>query len=180
MKIYLVDKNPEMCIAWEENFNYSDNIYNDTVENFLQNHYEDIDAIIMPGNSEMLMDGSYDLGIVNMLNDNDVRRLRKEKENKFNKIIPVGNCVSIKGDKIIIYIPTMYYPMDILDYSIVFTCTYLGLIEAKKYKVKSILIPAFCAGSGRVPFNIVAKNMNLAYNTFLGKEKNVLNKIIFK
>lgn len=68
----------------------------------------------------------------------------------------------------LIHTPTMRVPEEIKDKSVVYQCMRSTLIMAKKENIQNIVIPAFGAATGRVPYFTVANLMCQAFiNVFL-------------
>lgn len=65
----------------------------------------------------------------------------------------------------------MRTPERIVDSRIVYQCMRTTLIEALKQGVDSIVIPAFGGLTGRVPYDVIAKMMFLAYKQIYNQPK---------
>ena len=65
----------------------------------------------------------------------------------------------------------MLLPEMIVDDRVVYHSMRSTLICALQNKVKSILIPLFGAGTGRVPIDVVCKQMFTAYRQIVEDEK---------
>lgn len=79
---------------------------------------------------------------------------------------PVGTSFIIKANdkgQSLIHTPSMRVPQKIKDESVIYQCMRSTLICAKQNNVKSIVIPLFGGGCGKVAPSIIAKMMNLAY-----------------
>jgi len=63
----------------------------------------------------------------------------------------------------------MRTPESIIDTRIIFDCMYQCLNVSSKANLKAIVIPAFGGCTGKVPKDIIAKYMILAYKVFLNK-----------
>lgn len=176
MKIYLIDINPQMINEWKIAFKEFPNvkIINSPFENFM-NLYSDIDGIVSPANSFGLMDGGYDKAIIDYFGQEAQNIVLKHILTHYKGYQPVGSCtaIDIGNNQYILHTPTMRTPCKIDDPSIIFDCMISCLCKASELDLKSIVIPAFGACTGRVRKDIVAKYMAFAYNVF--KNKSTLN-----
>lgn len=177
MKIFLLDINKEMTDAWHRYFDniYSVEIVNDDFSSFMDKH-PNMEAIVSPANSFGLMDGGYDAAITDYFGADLMKNVQKFVMVKWHGEQPVGTSMTVPiigrsvpdnkyGSKyaILIHTPTMRIPERIIDYRIVYQCMRTTLIEAINQDVESIVIPAFGASTGEVPYDVVAKMMYLAY-----------------
>lgn len=180
MQIYLLDINKEMTDAWYKYFDSSNVvIVNEDFKTFMDSHTY-IEAIVSPANSFGLMDGGYDKAITDYFG----KRLMKDVQDAIMKDWygeqPVGTSITvpimqrliykqIDDEKILpcnpllIHTPSMRTPEQIVDNRIVYQCMRTTLIEALRQGVDSIVIPAFGGLTGKVPFDVIAKMMFLAY-----------------
>lgn len=172
MKIYLLDIDKSMTDEWEKEFgnDYGIEIVNDNFKHFMDTH-EDIDGIVSPANSFGIMDGGYDKAIINYLGENAQTNVYTILDLLFDGYQPIGTSCPISFYKYtILHTPTMRYPEEIIDKRVIFDCMYNCLVCAKKANLKSIVIPAFGACTGKVPRSTVAKLMHLAYDVFINQE----------
>lgn len=182
MKIYLLDINKEMTDAWSKYFEETGvEIVNEDFATFIKNH-PDIEAIVSPANSFGLMDGGYDKAITNYYGPQLMEHVKYKIIHEFGGEQPVGTSISVPivnrfytkrlededreiiCNPILIHTPTMRTPEEITDYRIVYQCMRTTILEAINQGVESIVIPAFGGCTGKVPPNIIAKMMFLAYN----------------
>ena len=176
MKIYLLDINKDMTIAWQEYFKDFDNveIINDSFSNFMNLHIE-IDGIVSPANSFGLMDGGYDKAIIDYLGQQAQTNVFTLLSIVYNGYQPVGTSLCVPfGKYIILHTPTMRTPEKIIDDRIIYDCMYSCILEAKKKNLSNIVIPAFGGCTGDVPYRKIAKLMYLAYKdvNFKGEKCN--------
>lgn len=187
MQIYLLDINKEMTDAWHKYFNLPNvEIVNEDFATFMDKH-SDIEAIVSPANSFGLMDGGYDKAITDYFG----KQLMKDVQDVIIKDWygeqPVGTSISVpivkfydkqiddertlQCNPILIHTPSMRTPEQIIDSRIVYQCMRTTLIEALKQEVDSIVIPAFGGLTGRVPYDVIAKMMFLAYKQICNQPK---------
>ena len=164
MKIYLLDINKEMTDAWYKYFKDTDvEIINDYFDRFMHQHPE-VDGIVSPANSFGLMTGGYDKAIIDYLGTGAQTNVLTILDAVYKGYQPVGTCLPVPYAKyIILHTPTMRTPETIDDYRVVYDCMYSCLLKAEETKCECIVIPAFGALTGRVPYDSVARKMYLAY-----------------
>lgn len=180
MQIYLLDINKEMTDAWHKYFDSSNVvIVNEDFKTFMDSHTY-IEAIVSPANSFGLMDGGYDKAITNYFGKQLMKDVQDVIMRDWYGEQPVGTSITvpivqrliykqIDDEKILpcnpllIHTPSMRIPEQIVDNRIVYQCMRTTLIEALRQGVDSIVIPAFGGLTGKVPFDVIAKMMFLAY-----------------
>lgn len=168
IKIYLIDMNKEMCNSWAYYFGKFDNVYNcyGYLQSMLQNNEEIIECIVSPANSFGLMDGGYDLAISEWYRWRNISLVQDKIKTEWYGEQNVGSSLLVDTKlypKYIIHTPTMTVPSIIEDKQVIYNCMRSVLITALKNNIKSIVIPAFGGGCGRVPYKIIAEQMFLAY-----------------
>ena len=188
MKIYLLDINKDMTDAWHKYFDsYREvndiKIVNDDFATFMDKH-QNIEAIVSPANSFGLMDGGYDKAITEYFGKELMEDVKKTIMEEWFGEQPVGtsitipiyskriiNGIGIETCPILIHTPTMRTPEQIKDSRIIYQCMRTTLIEAIKQETNSIVIPAFCGLTGKVPCDVIAKMMFLAYKQIHNQPK---------
>ena len=170
MQIYLVDINTKMIESWEKYFKYENNVnvICSDIYTFLVN--KNIDCIVSPANSFGIMDGGIDLEL-NRYFSNNVNPLFQQMvinmvidDRRYAGQIPLGEAALLKiGKKYFIACPTMILP-ELLELNndniaTIRKCMKNCLIKAMENNIKSIFIPAFGAGTGGIPEDIVAQIM---------------------
>lgn len=172
MKIFLLDANKKMIEAWQEHFNDAKDveIVHCYFNEFMEMHPE-IDAVVSPANSFGLMDGGYDLAITEYFGKELMKMVQETIIEKWHGEQPVGTSLSvmINDRQILIHTPTMRTPEVIVDRRIIYQCMRVTLIEALNQGVGSIVIPAFGGRTGKVPYEVIAKMMFLAYKQLSSK-----------
>lgn len=177
MKISIVSKDPEICSILEELlYDFDIDIYNTKIEEYFFEHQKEMSIYICPGNSFGNMDGGYDQGIINVMGKQIERLVQKNINQNYGGVLSIGSAIYIEDENNhhIIYSPCMFFPETIRDYSIIFQCTYISLICARKHNFNNIILPVFGGETGEVPYNIIAKYMKLGVDSFINginKEK---------
>ena len=187
MKIYLLDSNRAMTIAWEKYFSDLENIeiVNEDFAIFMDNH-PNIEAIVSPANSFGIMTGGYDKAITDYFGKKLMKDVQEIIIRDWFGEQPVGTSISvpiyekriinqngIECNPILIHTPSMRTPEVIIDSRVIYQCMRTSLIEAEKLQIKSIVIPAFGGLTGRVPCKVIAKMMFLAYQQVYNKPSEI-------
>lgn len=166
LKIYLLDRDPEMFSAWNKYFfgiKEVDVVCSDFIE-FMGRRV--VDCIVSPANGYGLMDGGYDEAITAWFGTALQDKVQKYITDRLYGEQPVGSSIvidtGVDGIKLI-HTPTMRFPGIIKDESIIYHCTRTSLIAALDSGVKSVLLPAFGGLTGCVPRETVAYMMWRAY-----------------
>lgn len=188
MQIYLLDINKGMTDAWHKYFDSSNVvIVNEDFKTFMDSHTY-IEAIVSPANSFGLMDGGYDKAITDYFGKQLMKDVQDAIMRDWCGEQPVGTSITvpivqrliykqIDDEKILpcnpllIHTPSMRTPEQIVDSRIVYQCMRTTLIEASRQGVDSIVIPAFGGLTGRVPYDVIAKMMFLAYKQIYNQPK---------
>ena len=167
LKIYLLDRNPEMYAAWNKYFFGLNNVSVvclDFVE-FMRRY--SVDCVVSPANSYGIMDGGYDEAITAWFGGLLQEKVRKYIIDNLYGEQPVCSSIivdtDVRGIKLI-HTPTMRTPSIIKDNTIVYHCTRSCLITALNSGVNSIVVPAFGGHTGCVPLDTVAQMMWLAFD----------------
>lgn len=167
--IFLLDINPKMTKEWEKCFANEENVQVVCEEFgiFMEKHPENI-SVVSPANSYGLMDGGYDEAITQFWGDFVQQKVQKKIQEQYLGEQPVATVlvVTIDTDKRVklLHIPTMKVPEPIIDPQIIYHCMRQAIITAiMDDDIENIVIPAFGALTGRVPSEMVAKQMYAAY-----------------
>lgn len=178
MEYSFIDLNADLIKAWKKEFQGFSNI------NIEKGDITKVkcDAIVSPANSFGFMDGGVDYAISNRLGWDLQLELQNKIKNLEEGELLVGKAMIIKtNDSIIKYLisaPTMRIPTEFnISTSInAYLAMKAVLISVKNYnEIKSIAIPGFCTGTGKMRPDIAAKQMHYAF-----KEIVLGNKMIFK
>lgn len=169
MLIQLVDRNPEMVNAWNKKFQEDDDVVTFCGDFFAL----DTDCIVSPANSFGFMDGGLDgvitqrLGRQTQINVQDFI-----SKSPMNELL-VGQAILVEtGNKEIPYCisaPTMRVPM-ILDGTpnvyLAAKAVFNLLLDIKNVglPISKITMSGLGTGVGRVPFEMCANQMKMAYD----------------
>lgn len=182
MKLILVDKNINICEAWQEEFEYVENVhifngrFEDIPEKFPQYLYFVMTAA---GNSFGVMGGGIDFAIAKHFPKLELD-VRRKIYNEWNGELNVGSAISIPilsgvGYIALIYTPTMRAPIRINNTENVYLATKatLQIWDSpifKNHDENSVLVmPGFGGGCGDVCPISIAKQMSLAYRNHTTK-----------
>jgi len=176
MLIQLVDRNQDMVDAWTSEFFECDDVITYCDDFFAP----ETDCIVSPANSFGFMDGGLDGVISQRLGRTTETNVKaKIAERPMNELL-VGEAivVSTGNDKIpwCISAPTMRVPMILDGTPNVYLASkaIFGLLRRIQTKnpnaVKKVTISGLGTGVGRVPYEVCANQMKMAYDeVWLGK-----------
>ena len=172
IKLYLCDLNTQLISAWEQEFKDCPNViikFGNIFEIFS-------DAIISPANSFGFMDGGIDLAYSKYFGWDLQKRLQEKINLEFNGELPIGTALTIptgrESIRYVISCPTMRVPEYVTQSVNAYLAFRAGLIETKKYNLKSVSCPGLGTGSGRLPFQLCAKQMRRAYDKIICGKNN--------
>ncbi|MCH5155221.1 MAG: macro domain-containing protein [Clostridiales bacterium] len=167
IKIFLLDRNPEMYAAWNKYFFGLENVSvvcMDFVE-FMRRHK--VECVVSPANSFGIMDGGYDAAISAWFGDELQQKVRQYIIDNLYGEQPVCTSIiidtDVQGIKLI-HTPTMRTPSIITDERIIYHCTRSCLITALNNGVNSIVVPAFGGLTGCVSCDKIAQMMWFAFD----------------
>ena len=168
LKIYLVDSDPQMVAAWKKEFGKTDNI--ETVQaklaSFFADH-PDIDCVVTTGSPLGRLDQNDGTSIVSFLGKEVEKEVRLYINEHYHGEQPLGTAsvfdIRNKAKKLI-YIPISKTPSRIKDPQIIYQAMRAVLVEGLHSQAKSIVIPAFGRGEGKVGNKSVAKFMKEGYS----------------
>ncbi len=169
IKIILKAYNAGLYYAWKKYFSDFDNV--EISEGDILT--ETADAIVSPANSFGYMDGGLDLKYSLHFGWQLERKVRMLLEQDYFGEIPVGQAVIVETDnqeiKYLISAPTMHVPMNI-ENTINAYLAFKAVLQAVKFhneqyhdRIKSILCPGLCTGTGAMPYERCARQMYHAY-----------------
>lgn len=171
MKIILLDRSISMVGYWVQAFKDTDvECICDDFASFMRQRGNEIDCVVSPANSYGLMDGGYDLAISNWFGEKLPQKVQKYIQAHYHGEQPVGTSFLIQipdSEKYLAHTPTMRIPSPIYDWMTVYHAMRSTLLEALRYPVNTILVPAFGGRCGEVPKGILARMMRLAYDQVL-------------
>lgn len=179
MKIYLLDINKNMTTEWYDVFKYKKTDWNiDIIHGDLKTFLDtyNVECIVSPANSFGLMDGGYDYAITEYFGDILQKNVQKYILDKYygEQTICTSFIIDIPNtDKRLIHTPSMLVPMDMRNSDVVYQCTRATLICALENNINSIVIPAFGGGCGKIEPRIIAKQMQLAFDTIFNRTNEI-------
>ena len=176
MKIYLLDKEEEMCEQWAYFFRPEMDeglveVIHQDFESFMKE--TDVQAIVSPANSFGRMDGGYDWFISKYYEEIHNINITGEVQNGIAQLYrgeqPVGTAMTLKFENApsLIHSPTMRFPRKITDGEVIINCMRMVLNECVHNEFESVVIPAFGGGVGEVPLWQVALLMKIALVNFV-------------
>ncbi len=164
-KIYLLSISLNMVDAWNDAFEGEPNVIiaHDDLARFMDKHPA-VDCIVSPASSYGLMDGGYDYAITKYFGKELMRAVQSRILDAWFGEQPVGTSISVKHKGItLIHTPTMRVPSTIVDPMVVYHSMRSTMIEALRDNVRIMVVPAFGAGCGMLPFDVVATLIAAAY-----------------
>ena len=167
MKIYFLDKSKAKMSFMKHYFQGEENVefVCEDLETFLAK--TPVECVVSPANAFGIMDGGYDFYITKYFGQQLQDRVQEYIIKHYNGEQPLGTSFYIKANEkgqSLIHTPTMQTPRAIKDKFLVYQCMRSTLLCAKKHRVKSIVIPLFGCGTGKVHPQIVAEMMSQAYD----------------
>lgn len=166
MKIYLLDRNPQMVNIWKLYFRDAPEV-SAICDEF--SHFMDttkIECVVSPANSYGLMDGGYDLAISEWFGWELQEKVQEYIIGHFRGEQPVGTSFMINtgiADIKLIHTPSMRIPSVIKEPMVVYQCMRTCLITAIENNIQSIVIPAFGGFCGCLREQIICRMMYEAY-----------------
>ncbi|MBE6466001.1 macro domain-containing protein [Denitrobacterium detoxificans] len=173
--IYLLDVAPGMTDAWNRAFQSIPGVHvaQDDFARFMDAHPQ-VDCVVAPGNSYGLMDAGYDAAIVSYFGEGLKRAVQRKILDDWFGEQPVATSISVEYAGItLVHTPVMRVPSVVRDPMVVYHATRSALIEAMCGGVKAIALPAFGAGCGKVPHDVVARLMAQAYRRLANPPANL-------
>ena len=191
MNLILCDYNPILCTEWEKNFK------NEPKVQIVCGNFKSVpkyDCIVSPANSFGIMDGGFDSALINYFGHGLMKRVQDKIRAEYAGEQPVGTCLIVKtGNKehpYLAHTPTMRIPRIIREYDTVYNAMRAMLLAVRKHSdIKTVLCTGLGTVTGKVPPDIVAKQMYMAYksvmqppqqmdwNTAVNIEQNLLNSL---
>ena len=165
MKIQLIDRNKVMCNLWKYFFN--------DIPDVVVHHGDffdlSTDCVVSPANSFGFMDGGLDLVISLQLGWQVQEKLQKQIQEKYNGELLVGQAELVETDykdiPFCISAPTMRVPMILEGTPNVYLASRaVFLLLKKEDRIKKVSMSGFGTGVGKVPYDLCAKQMRMAYD----------------
>ena len=168
LKICIVDNNHDFAHALENAFINVPNVdvAERSIEDFYEEHKDEIDCLVSPANAFGHMTGGYDAGLSDILGWDFQLEVQDYIRKYYYGEQPIGSSfiidTPIKGVRLI-HTPTMRYPSVIKDPEVVYHCMRSTLICALENDVHCIVIPVFGGKCGKIAPQTAAKWMKEAY-----------------
>ena len=168
MKIYIIEKDKNKFKYLNLYFGDLENVslVNQDIKKFLKDN-KDIECVVSPANSFGIMDGGFDLALIEYYGIQLQERVQHYIIDNYFGEQPVGTSFIIKTNKdnqYLIHTPTMRTPSKIKDKQVIYQAMRTTLIEANNNNIKSIVIPMFGGKTGGCHSSEIAKLMRLAYD----------------
>jgi O-acetyl-ADP-ribose deacetylase (regulator of RNase III) len=177
-KLILVAPELSLYEAFQEHFNYFPNV--DIVNNYFE-WLTKFDCLVSPANSFGMMDGGMDAAIINFFGRSLEHHVQQRILEDYLGEQPVGTSFVIETGhqqhKFLAHTPTMRVPMSIKDTDIPYTAMRAMLLAVRQYNqnsynnINSVACPGLGTGIGQVPHREAARQMALAYDSFLHPPK---------
>lgn len=169
MNLILCDYNPILCTEWEKNFK------NEPKVQIVCGDFKSVleyDCIVSPANSFGIMDGGFDLALVNYFGNELMKRVQDKIGAEYAGEQPVGTCLIVEtGNKkhpYLAHTPTMRIPRIIREYDTVYNAMRAMLLTVRKHSdIKTVLCTGLGMATGKVPATIAARQMYLAYKSIV-------------
>lgn len=164
-KTYLLDRSAGMVAAWEDAFEGVPGVVavRGEFSRFMDGHPE-VDCVVSPANSYGIMDGGYDRAITDYFGTSLMEAVQQKIVGEWLGEQPIGTSISVEYEGItLIHTPAMRAPSEIADPMVVYHCMRTALIEAMRCGAERMVVPAWGAGCGMLPFGVVADLMAKAY-----------------
>lgn len=130
------------------------------------------DCIVSPANSFGIMDGGFDLALVNYFGQELMERVQDKIRAEYAGEQPVGTCLIVEtGNKkhpYLAHTPTMRIPRIIKEYDTIYNAMRAMLLEVRKYPdIKMVLGTGLSTATGKVSPAVAAKQMYMAYKSVM-------------
>ena len=176
MRFLLRDRNVPLIEEWRNQFADAED-----VEVSHGNILElTADAIVSPANSFGFMDGGIDLAYTVRFGWSLQERLQERLRLEHDGELPVGQAIIVPTGNAsipwLISAPTMRVPMDVSDSVNAYLAFRAAIRAVREHnrtaatRIESMLCPGLATGVGRLPFEVCAWQMFMAYHTAHAKK----------
>ena len=172
-KLILADPQPGMCDAWRWAFKSFEEV------EILNQKFETVaeyDCMVSAANSFGLMDGGVDLAIINYFGKELEARVQRHILTHYNGEQPIGSSFIIETGHAahpwLAHTPTMRVPTSINGTDNVYLAMKAMLQAVTDFNsnntvpIRAVVCPGLGTATGRVPFEVAAAQMALAYRYF--------------
>lgn len=175
MNLILCDYNPILCAEWEKTFQHESKVQ------IICGDFKSVleyDCIVSPANSFGIMDGGFDLALVNYFGQELMERVQDKIKAEYAGEQPVGTCLIVEtGNKkhpYLAHTPTMRIPRIIKEYDTIYNTMRAMLLEVRKYPdIKTVLCTGLGTATGKIPPAVAARQMYLAYKSIMQPPKQI-------
>ena len=188
----MCDTDNWLCDEWHKYFDDMPEIK--IINNCVDLENMNYDCVVSPANSFGIMDGGFDLALVNYFGHGLMKRVQDKIRAEYAGEQPVGTCLIVEtGNKkhpYLAHTPTMRIPRIIKEYDTIYNAMRAMLLEVRKYPdIKTVLCTGLGTATGKVSPIIAARQMYLAYKSVMqlperidwqiavGTEQNLLNSL---
>jgi O-acetyl-ADP-ribose deacetylase (regulator of RNase III) len=172
MTLFFVSSNDGVVDAYYKFFHDLEETeyFTGTLEDFIQTS-ADWQYLITPGNSFGIMDGGFDLAVVQQFGSYIQDDVTDAIHRYFHGIMPIGSAETflLPDDKYLIYAPTMELPRDVSDTFNAFWAAYASFDICSPLE-SSIIIPGLCTGAGQMDPLEAARQVRMAYDVVVNEE----------
>ena len=174
IKLILVAPNASLYKAFRASFSHLPDV------EVMNNYFEwltEFDCLVSPANSFGMMDGGMDAAITRYFGVSLERRVQKRILEEYLGEQPVGTSLIIKTGHpkhpYLAHTPTMRVPMTIQGTDIPYIAMRAMLLAVRHHNkhsnhpIKRVACPGLGTGIGQVPYSEAARQMALAYDSFL-------------
>lgn len=180
MKLILVAPNADLDAAFRTHFHYLPDV---TVVNERFEWITSYDCLVSPGNYFGMMDGGIDAAIISYFGQSLMDRVQEYIFNNYLGEQPVGTSFIVETAHpqypFLAHTPTMTVPMAIAGTDIPYVAMRAMLLAVRNHnhrevkKISTVACPGLGTGIGRVPYQEAARQMALAYESFLYPPKHL-------
>jgi O-acetyl-ADP-ribose deacetylase (regulator of RNase III) len=173
-RLILVAPDASLCAAFEEHFEGLPAV--EIVHGWFEQLTE-FDCMVSAASSFGLMDGGVDAAIVRFFGHSLMERVQRRILEEYLGEQPVGTSVLVETEHprhpYLAHTPTMRVPMPIVHTDHVYLAMWAMLLAVRRHNqradrsIRTIACPGLGTGTGRVPYPEAARQMALAYLSFL-------------
>lgn len=166
----MCDTDNWLCDEWHKYFDDMPEIK--IINNCVDLENMNYDCVVSPANSFGIMDGGFDLALVNYFGHELMKRVQDKIRAEYAGEQPVGTCLIVEtGNKkhpYLAHTPTMRIPRIIKEYDTIYNAMRAMLLEVRKYPdIKTVLCTGLGTATGKVPPAVAAKQMYMAYQSVI-------------
>jgi O-acetyl-ADP-ribose deacetylase (regulator of RNase III) len=179
MHLTLVDPDPAVCAAFSLHFGVLPHIA------VMNGRFEDLsfyDCLIVPGTSFGFLEGGIEGEVARHFGEALRQRVRERVRDEFLGEQPVGTAILVETchpeHPYIAHAPTMRVPMSVAETDNAYVALWAALLAVRRHNqnvergagtraINRLASPVFCTAAGRMSPEESARQMALAYQSFL-------------